>query len=94
MCRSRHRGFLLTVLPRSIVLRTRCCCCFCCCCCYCCCCRCESNIKPLETQVWDLNADPRLPFDDATYDAVVCTVSVQYLQQPEAVFADVRRVLK
>ena len=44
--------------------------------------------------MWDLNADPRLPFDDATYDAVVCTVSVQYLQQPEAVFADVRRVLK
>eukprot|EP00903_Cladosiphon_okamuranus_P021001 g19293.t1 len=49
----------------------------------------------LDTKrVWDLNADPRLPFDDATYDAVLCTVSVQYLQQPEAVFADVRRVLK
>ncbi|CAN0421295.1 unnamed protein product, partial [Ectocarpus sp. 8 AP-2014] len=44
--------------------------------------------------VWDLNAEPRLPFEDATYDAVVCTVSVQYLQQPEAVFADVCRVLK
>eukprot|EP00752_Nemacystus_decipiens_P008718 g7780.t1 len=49
----------------------------------------------LDTKrVWDLNADPRLPFDDDTYDAVLCTVSVQYLQQPETVFADVRRVLK
>ncbi|CAB1118231.1 unnamed protein product [Ectocarpus sp. CCAP 1310/34] len=49
----------------------------------------------LDTKrVWDLNAEPRLPFEDATYDAVVCTVSVQYLQQPEAVFADVCRVLK
>ena len=47
-----------------------------------------------RNKVWDLNADPRLPFDDAAYDAVVCTVSVQYLQQPEAVFADVQRVLK
>eukprot|EP00904_Undaria_pinnatifida_P006792 jgi/Undpi1/3242/HiC_scaffold_15.g06616.m1 len=49
----------------------------------------------LDTKrVWDLNAEPRLPFEDATYDAVVCAVSVQYLQQPEAVFADVQRVLK
>lgn len=45
-------------------------------------------------QVWDLNAEPRLPFDGSTYDAVLCCVSVQYLQQPEKVFADVRRVLK
>lgn len=57
-------------------------------------CCCQLNIEPCETQVWDLNADPHLPFDDAAYDAVLCTVSVQYLQQPEAVFADVRRVLK
>lgn len=47
-----------------------------------------------QPQVWDLNADPRLPFDDEAYDAVLCTVSVQYLQQPEAVFTDMRRVLK
>lgn len=44
--------------------------------------------------VHDLNREPRLPFDDAVFDAAVCTVSVQYLTQPLQVFADVRRVLK
>lgn len=41
-----------------------------------------------------MNAEPKLPFEDSTYDAVTCCVSVQYLQQPEMVFADVCRVLK
>ncbi|CAN0453618.1 unnamed protein product [Laminaria digitata] len=54
----------------------------------------DRNSRLDTKRVWDLNAEPRLPFDEATYDAVVCTVSVQYLQQPEAVFADVQRVLK
>jgi hypothetical protein len=44
--------------------------------------------------VHDVNATPRLPFDDAMFDAVVLTVSVQYLTQPVAVFRDVNRVLK
>ena len=44
--------------------------------------------------VHDVNATPRLPFDDALFDAVVITVSVQYLTQPVAVFQDVNRVLK
>jgi SAM-dependent methyltransferase len=44
--------------------------------------------------VHDLNREPRLPFDDATFDAVACAVSVQYLTQPLEVFADARRVLR
>ena len=44
--------------------------------------------------VHDLNADPRLPFDDATFDAVVCAVSVQYLVHPVEVWRDVHRVLR
>ncbi len=44
--------------------------------------------------VHDLNTDPRLPFDDGAFDAVLCAVSVQYLQQPVAVFAEVARVLR
>ena len=44
--------------------------------------------------VHDLNARPALPFDDAAFDAVVCTVSVQYLTSPLDVFADVRRVMR
>ncbi len=44
--------------------------------------------------VQNLNRNPRLPFAEAEFDAAVCTVSVQYLTQPIAVFEEVRRVLK
>jgi SAM-dependent methyltransferase len=44
--------------------------------------------------VQDLNRDPVLPLDDARFGGVLCCVSVQYLQRPVAVFAEVRRVLK
>ena len=44
--------------------------------------------------VHDLNAAPVLPFEDASFDAAVCTVSVQYLTSPIEVFTDVRRVLR
>ncbi|MEQ3552075.1 methyltransferase domain-containing protein [Pseudonocardia nematodicida] len=42
----------------------------------------------------DLNADPVLPFDDGAFDTCVCTVSVDYLTDPVAVFAEVGRVLR
>lgn len=44
--------------------------------------------------VHNLNTMPRLPYDDSVYDAVICTVSVQYLVRPVDVFAEVYRVLK
>ena len=44
--------------------------------------------------VQDLNVDPRLPFDDESFDAVVCCVSVDYLVRPVEVFRDVARVLR
>ncbi|KAJ7974690.1 S-adenosyl-L-methionine-dependent methyltransferase [Quillaja saponaria] len=44
--------------------------------------------------VKDLNQDQKLELEDCSLDAVLCTVSVQYLQQPEKVFAEVFRVLK
>jgi SAM-dependent methyltransferase len=44
--------------------------------------------------IQNLNQDPQLPLADQTFDAVICTVSVQYLQYPEAVFSEVLRVLK
>ncbi len=46
-----------------------------------------------EYLVHDLNADPALPFGDASFGAALCTVSVQYLTRPVAVFREVRRVL-
>jgi SAM-dependent methyltransferase len=42
----------------------------------------------------DLNREPRIPLDGASFDAVICTVSVEYLTRPLAVFAEVRRLLK
>ena len=44
--------------------------------------------------VQNLNENPRLPLEDRSFDAVLCTVSVQYLQRPEAVFAEICRVLR
>lgn len=44
--------------------------------------------------VQNLNDNPRLPLADQSFDAVLNTVSVQYLQQPELVFEEIRRVLK
>lgn len=44
--------------------------------------------------VQNLNAEQALPFEDGSFDAVLCAVSVQYLQYPGAVFAEVGRVLR
>ena len=44
--------------------------------------------------VHDVNNDPRLPFDECTFDGVVITVSIQYLTRPIQVFRDVNRILK
>ena len=44
--------------------------------------------------VHDLNREPALPFEDQSFDAVVCAVSMQYLTRPLEVVADVQRVLR
>ena len=44
--------------------------------------------------VHDVNKEPRLPFDDARFDGVILTVSVQYLTRPVEVFRDVCRILR
>jgi SAM-dependent methyltransferase len=56
----------------------------------------ELEANPLLDQrlVHDLNQNPKMPFPDASFDAVVCTVSVEYLTQPFAVFREVARVLR
>jgi len=53
-----------------------------------------ANPQAATTVVHDLNADPHLPFDNESFDAAVCCVSVDYLTRPLEVFADVARVLK
>ena len=42
----------------------------------------------------NLNHNPKLPLNNEDFDAVLITVSVQYLQYPEAVFAEIYRILK
>ena len=42
----------------------------------------------------DLNVDPTLAYEDASFDAVTCAVSVDYLSRPLDVFAEVARVLR
>jgi SAM-dependent methyltransferase len=42
----------------------------------------------------DLNRDPQLPFGDASFDAVTCCVSIDYLVQPVEVLREVARVLR
>ena len=44
--------------------------------------------------VHDVNRDPRLPFDDATFDGATCAVSIQYVSHPLRLFRDVARVLR
>ncbi|MCW8964274.1 MAG: methyltransferase domain-containing protein [Gammaproteobacteria bacterium] len=44
--------------------------------------------------IQDLNKNPVLPFDSETFDAVICTASVEYLVRPLDVFQQVQRILK
>jgi len=44
--------------------------------------------------VQNLNDNPKLPLEDESVDAVLNTVSVQYIQYPEAVFTEIHRILK
>jgi SAM-dependent methyltransferase len=54
----------------------------------------QNNAMADARAVHDLNADPELPFADASFDAVVCCVSVDYLVHPVDVFRSVARVLR
>jgi SAM-dependent methyltransferase len=53
-----------------------------------------ANKEATDTLVHDLNSDPTVPFDDASFDAVTCCASVDYLTRPVEVFGDVARVLR
>jgi SAM-dependent methyltransferase len=54
----------------------------------------RANPMLAEHVVHDLNADPHLPFPDASFDDATCCVSVDYLVDPVAVFREVARVLR
>ncbi len=54
----------------------------------------DANPRLNERFVQDLNANPALPLLDCSFDGACQCVSVQYLQQPVAVFREVLRVLR
>jgi SAM-dependent methyltransferase len=54
----------------------------------------DANPSAAVTVVHDLNVEPRLPFPDESFDAVVCCASVDYLSRPIEAFADVARVMR
>jgi SAM-dependent methyltransferase len=53
-----------------------------------------ANPRLTRSFVQDLNTDPALPLEDASFDAALCCVGVQYLQRPVEVFAHVARALR
>ena len=53
----------------------------------------DANDRLEEWFCQDLNAEQDLPLADDAFDAVLCALSVQYLQYPAAVFSEFARVL-
>lgn len=54
----------------------------------------QANPQLQRSLVHDLNRFPQLPFTTGYFDAVINTVSIQYLTQPIAVYREVARVLR
>lgn len=54
----------------------------------------KENRDLTEIVIHDLNKDPKLPFPENTFDAVINIVSVDYMIKPLDVFRDVGRILK
>lgn len=54
----------------------------------------RKNSQLTDYLIHDLNTDPQLPFGTNTFDAVICTVSVEYLIHPFNVFEEIARVLR
>jgi hypothetical protein len=52
------------------------------------------NPQLTDHVIHDLNKNPLLPFADNEFDAVICTVSVEYLIHPFEVFREIARILK
>ncbi|KAL1520038.1 hypothetical protein AB1Y20_023515 [Prymnesium parvum] len=52
------------------------------------------NPSKTEWRVQDLNSEPKLPFDDGSFEVITNSLSVDYLTKPVEVFAEMARVLK
>ena len=56
----------------------------------------EMQINPAlhHHVIQDINTDPELPFSDASFDLVVCSLSIEYVIRPHVFAAQMRRVLR
>lgn len=54
----------------------------------------KRNAVLTDYEVKDLNQDPKLPYEDNTFDVITNAVSVDYLNKPMEVFREMHRVLK
>lgn len=54
----------------------------------------KKNAVLSDYTVHDLNVDPKLPYEDASFDVITNAVSVDYLSKPFEVFQEIHRVLK
>ncbi len=54
----------------------------------------DANPALTTRVVHNLNEEPELPFEDESFDAIICTVSVEYLTKPFEIFEEAARVLK
>lgn len=54
----------------------------------------ELNFQLNEHIVHNLNLNPILPFNNAEFDAVICSLSVEYLTKPFDIFDEIARILK
>ena len=52
----------------------------------------RANPQLAGTVVHDLNQVPALPFPDNSFDAVICTASIEYLTKPLDVLAEIARI--
>lgn len=54
----------------------------------------DANPRLDHRLVHDLNLQPVLPYEENRFDAIICTVSVEYLIKPVEIFKEAHRVLK
>ena len=54
----------------------------------------EANKALSEWTVQDLNTKPKLPYEDQSFDVVLCQLSIDYLTQPLEVCRETARVLR
>ncbi len=54
----------------------------------------SKNADLTDWIVHDLNENPKLPYKTGSYDAIICTLSIEYLIDPNTVFKEIGRVLR